>query len=61
MAAGLWTARPARPAGAAQLAYIIAIGLAGLIATGAGLLVVAQTLELRGTADGLHVSGELTA
>ena len=60
MAAGLWTARPARPAGAARMASIIAIGLAGLIATGAGLLVVAQTLERRGTADGLWV-GSLTA
>ena len=60
MAAGLWTARTARPPGAARMASIIAIGLAGLIATGAGLWVVAQTLERRGTADGLWV-GSLTA
>lgn len=60
MAAALWTTRPSRPAGAARVASIIAIGLAGLIATGAGLWVVAQTLELRGGADGLWV-GSLTA
>jgi hypothetical protein len=60
MAAGIWTARPDRPAGIVRVALSVAIGLAGLVATGAGLWVVAQTLELRGTADGLWV-GSLTS
>lgn len=60
MAAGLWAARSDRPAGATRTASVIAIGVAGLIATGAGVWVVAQTLERRGTADGLWV-GSLTS
>jgi hypothetical protein len=60
MAAGIWTARPDRPAGIARVALSVAIGLAGLVATGAGVWVVAQTLELRGTADG-RWAGSLTS
>lgn len=51
VASGLWAARPAGPAGRSSGMLMLLLGLAGLVATGAGVWVVGLALEGAGSAD----------
>lgn len=56
LAAGLWAARAPRPVGRIRVALIALIGMAGLVATGAGLWVVGLVFRYTGSVDYLWVS-----